>query len=141
MAGTILCGVDESMEARRAALVAAALSKQLELRLVLAHVGDAAADVEDVKLLFDKLAAEQGLERVEQRIEVGNTAERLAQVAAEERAALILVGAKPQVHRWRRSFRSDVTADLARLTLCPVFVVPATTKDDASLEPLVLVDP
>jgi nucleotide-binding universal stress UspA family protein len=139
MAGTILCGVDESMEARCAARAAAALSKQLELRLVLAHVGDAAADAE--KGLFDKLAAKQGLEGVEQRIEVGDIAERLAQVAAEERAALILVGARRQVHRWHRRFRSDVTDDLARLTPCPVFVVRPCTKDHAGRESPVLADP
>jgi nucleotide-binding universal stress UspA family protein len=109
MAGTILCGVDESMEARCAARAAAALSKQLELRLVLAHVGDAAADAE--KGLFDKLAAKQGLEGVEQRIEVGDIAERLAQVAAEERAP------------------------------CPVFVVRPCTKDHAGRESPVLADP
>jgi nucleotide-binding universal stress UspA family protein len=138
MAGTILCGVDESMGARCAARVAAALSKQLELRLVLAHVGDPAADAE--KGLFDKLAAEQGIEGVEQRIEVGDIAERLAQVAAEG-AALILVGARRQVHRWHRRFRSDVTDDLARLTPCPVFVVRPCTKDHAGRESLVLADP
>jgi nucleotide-binding universal stress UspA family protein len=141
MAGTILCGVDESMEARHAARVAAALSRQLEVRLVLAHVGDTAADAENVKRLLDKLAAEQNLEGIEQRIEVGDTAERLAQVAADERAALILVGARPQAHRWRRRSRSDLTDDLARLALCPVFVVRAATKDHARRESLVLVDP
>ena len=129
MAGTIMCGVNESAEARQAARVAAALSKRLELRLVLVHVADGPADAEDLKRLLDKLAAEQGLEGVEQRIEVGDIAERLAQVAAEERAALILVGARPEVHRWRRRFRSDLGDDLARLTLCPVFVVRAATQD------------
>ena len=78
MAGTILCGVNESAEARNAARVAGALSKQLELRLVLVHVA-APADAEDLldedgsmtmparsggKLLLDELAAEQGLEGV-----------------------------------------------------------------------------
>jgi nucleotide-binding universal stress UspA family protein len=154
MAGTILCGVNESAEARNAARVAGALSKQLELRLVLVHVA-APADAEDLldedgsmtmparsggKLLLDELAAEQGLEGVEQRIEVGDTAERLAQVAADERAALILVGARAQGRRWRPTFRSDLTGDLARLTLCPVFVVPPATNDHGRREPLVLAD-
>ena len=103
MAGTIICGVNESAEARHAAHVAAALSKQLELRLVLVHVANGPTDAEDLKRLLDKPVAEQGLKGVDQRIEVGDTAERLAQVAAEERAALILVGARAQVRRWRRS--------------------------------------
>jgi nucleotide-binding universal stress UspA family protein len=141
MAGTIVCGVNESAEARHAARVAAALSKQLDLRLVLVHVADGPADADDLKRLLDKLAAEQGLEGAEQRIEVGDTAERLAQVAGEERAALILVGARPQVYRWRPRFRSDLGDELARLTLCPVFGVRAATKDLARPEPLVLADP
>ena len=141
MAGTIMCGVNESAEARHAARVAAALSKQLELRLVLAHVAAAPADAKDMNQMLDRLADEQGLEGVERRIEVGETAERLAQVAAEERAALILLGARPRAHRWRRSFRSALRDDLARLTLCPVFVVRAATKDIARPEPLVLSEP
>ena|SRR5215211_5485607 len=110
MAGTILCGVNESAGARSAARVAGALSKRLELRLVLVHVADAftvadgsAGNDESVttmqarsggKRLLDQLTAEQDLIGAEQRIEVGDPAERLAQVAAEERAALIVVGAR-----------------------------------------------
>jgi hypothetical protein len=41
MAGTVLCGVNGSTGARTAARVAGAISKQLELRLVLVHVADA----------------------------------------------------------------------------------------------------
>jgi hypothetical protein len=40
MAGTVLCGVNDSAGARNAARVAGALSKQLEFRLVLVHVAD-----------------------------------------------------------------------------------------------------
>ena len=93
MAGTVLCGVNESAGARNAARVAAVLSKRLELRLVLVHVADAftiadgsAGTDESVatmqarsggKRLLDQLTAEQGLRRAEQRIEVGDPAERL----------------------------------------------------------------
>lgn len=41
MAGTVVCGVNESAGARNAARLAGALSKQLELRLVLVYVADA----------------------------------------------------------------------------------------------------
>jgi hypothetical protein len=80
MAGTVLCGVNESAGARNAARVAAALSKRLELRLVLVHVADAftmadgsAGNDESVttmqarsggKRLLDQLTAEQGLRGV-----------------------------------------------------------------------------
>jgi nucleotide-binding universal stress UspA family protein len=145
MAGTVLCGVNESAGARNAARVAAALSKRLELRLVLVNVADAftmadgsAGNDESVttmqarsggKRLLDQLTAEQGLRGVEQRIEVGDPAERLAEVAAEERAALILVGARALRPRWRPTLRRDLAQDLARVTPCPVLVVPPAPND------------
>jgi nucleotide-binding universal stress UspA family protein len=145
MAGTVLCGVNDSAGARNAARVAGAISKQLELRLVLVHVADAftladgsAGNDESVttmqarsggKRLLDQLSAEQGLRRAEQRIEVGDPAERLAQVAAEERAALILVGARAQGRRWRPTLRSDFSRELAHVTPCPVLVVPPAPSD------------
>lgn len=153
MAGTVVCGVNESAGARNAARVAGALSKRIELRLVLVHVADpfrsadgSVGNDENVtrmqaisrgKRLLDQLTAEEGLKGVEQRIEVGDPAERLAQVAADERAALILVGARAQGRRWRPTRRSDLSGDLARVTPCPVLVVPAVTKDRARRDPLV----
>jgi nucleotide-binding universal stress UspA family protein len=154
MAGTILCGVNESAGARSAARVAGALSKRLELRLVLVHVADAftvadgsAGNDESVttmqarsegKQLLDQITAEQGLRGVEQRIEVGDPAERLAQVAAEERAALILLGARAQRRRWWSTSRSDLSRDIDGLTPCPVLVVPPAPNDRASRDPLLL---
>jgi nucleotide-binding universal stress UspA family protein len=154
MAGTILCGVNESAGARSAARVAGALSKRLELRLVLVHVADAftvadgsAGNDESVttmqarsggKRLLDQLTAEQDLIGAEQRIEVGDPAERLAQVAAGERAALIVVGARAQRRRWRPTLRSDLSRDIAGLTPCPVLVVPPAPNDRATRDPLSL---
>jgi nucleotide-binding universal stress UspA family protein len=154
VAGTILCAVNDSAGSRNAARVAGALSKRLELRLVLVHVADAftlavgsAGDDESVttiqarsegKRLLDQLTAEQGLRGAEQRIEVGDPAERLAQVAAEERAALILVGARAQRRRWRPTLRSDFSRELAHVTPCPVLVVPPAPNDQAGRDPLLL---
>jgi nucleotide-binding universal stress UspA family protein len=151
MAGTVLCGVNDSAGARNAARVAGAISKQLDVRLVLVHVADAftladgsAGKDESVttiqarsggKRLLDQLTAEQGLRRSEQRIEVGDPAERLAQVAAEERAALILVGARAQRRRWGPTLRSDFSRELAHVTPCPVLVVPPAPDDGASRGP------
>jgi nucleotide-binding universal stress UspA family protein len=148
MAGTVVCGVNESRGARHAAHVAGALSEQLDLRLVLAHVvdgfsvaDDTVGDEESVtttqareggKRLLDQLAAERRLRGADQRIEVGDPAERLAQIAAEERAALILVGARAQGRRWRPTLRSDLSRDLARVTSCPVLVVPPGTDNPSS---------
>jgi nucleotide-binding universal stress UspA family protein len=154
MAGTVVCGVNESAGARNAARVAGVLSKQLEVRLVLVHVADASTSADGSvgndesvmtmqarsggKRLLDQLTAEQGLRGVEQRIEVGDPAERLAQVAAEERAALILLGARAQRRRWWSTLRSDLSRDIAGLTPCPVLVVPPAPNDRASRDPLLL---
>jgi nucleotide-binding universal stress UspA family protein len=148
MGGTVVCGVNESRGARDAARVAGALSEQLDLRLVLAHVVDGftvadgtVGDDESVttvqarkggKRLLDQLAAEQRLHGADQRIEVGDPAERLAEIATEERAALILVGARAQGRRWRPTLRSDLSRDLARVTSCPVLVVPHGTDNPSS---------
>jgi nucleotide-binding universal stress UspA family protein len=148
MRGTVVCGVNESRGARHAARVAGAVTEQLGLRLVLAHVVDGSpvadgtvGDDESVttvqarkggKRLLDQLAAEQRLREADQRIEVGDPAERLAQIAAEERAALILVGARAQGRRWRPTLRSDLSRDLARVTSCPVLVVPPGTDNPSS---------
>jgi nucleotide-binding universal stress UspA family protein len=151
MAGTVLCGVNDSAGARNAARVAGAISKQLELRLVLVHVAEtftladgSVGNDESVttmqarsggKRLLDQLSTEQGVRGAEQRIEVGDPAERLAQVAAEERAAVILVGAREQRRRWRPTLRSDLSRELAHVTLCPVLVVPPAPDDGASRGP------
>jgi nucleotide-binding universal stress UspA family protein len=147
MPGTVVCGVNESAGAREAALVVGALGKQLDLRVVLVHVvdgttsSDAAEDDEDKptreartggKRFLDRFSDEHGLEGAERRIETGYPAERLAEVAAEERAALIVVGARAQRRRWRPTLRSDLSRDIARVTPCPVFVVPPASTDRAS---------
>jgi nucleotide-binding universal stress UspA family protein len=152
MGGTIVCGVNESRGARHAARVAGALSEQLGLRLVLAHVVDGftVADGtvghdesvtttqarEGGKRLLDRLVAEQHIDGADQRIEVGDAAERLAEIAADERAALILVGARARGRRWRPVLRSDLSRDLAHVTSCPVLVVPPETETPRAASPL-----
>lgn len=147
MGGTVVCGVNESRGARDAARVAGALSEQLGLRLVLAHVVDGftgadgtVGDDESVtmrlarkggKRLLDRLAAEQRLSGADQRIEVGDPAERVAEIAADERAALILVGARAYGRRWRPALRSELSRDLASVTSCPVLVVPPRTNNSS----------
>jgi nucleotide-binding universal stress UspA family protein len=154
VAGTILCGVNESAGAREAAAVACALGEQLELRLVLVHIADGFTGADgsvgdDVSLttmqakaegerLLKELAVEQGFQGIERRIEVGDPVERLVQVAAEERAALILLGARAQRRGWRPSLRSDLSRELVRVTTCPVLVVPPATRNHVIREPLVL---
>jgi nucleotide-binding universal stress UspA family protein len=155
MGGTIVCGVNESRGASHAARVAGVLSERLGLRLVLAHVVDGftfaegtVGDDESVttthaikggKRLLDRLVVEKHIDGADQRIEVGDAAERLAEIAADERAALILVGARARGGRWRPTLRSDLSRDLAHVTHCPVLVVPPETEAPRAASPLPMI--
>jgi nucleotide-binding universal stress UspA family protein len=148
MPGTIVCGVDGSPGSLEAARVAADLSEQLDLRVVLVHVADPfTSEVGDESLttlqartggerLLGRIAADHGLATSEARVEVGDPAERLAQVAAEERASLILVGARARRRHWRPLRRSHLARDLAGVAHCPVLVVPPRGAGRPSAEPL-----
>ena len=136
MRGTILCLVDDSAHGRAALKAAADLSERLKLRLVLAHVADVvegAGDGNAVRTrrqegaarLVAQLAAEHGLsDRAEHRSAVGDPAALLGQIAAEEAADLIVVGA-PAGGRLRRSPESRLAEHLESATTVPVLFVPA----------------
>lgn len=134
--GTILCGVDESSGAAEAVRVAAGLSEGLGLRLVLAHVAggyrlaDGAEGLTSIQArqgatrLVERITREQGLNgKAEQRSEVGDPAEVLGRIAAEERADLIVVGSRRQGW-WPRKLRSGLVGGLSATSPCPVVVVP-----------------
>jgi nucleotide-binding universal stress UspA family protein len=136
MGGTIVCGVDGSPAAGAATRAAADLSARLGLRLVLVAVTDAVRTGNRIdagaarqawdraQALLDRAVAEQALGgRTERRHEVGDPAERLARVAAEERADLIMIGGR-RPGRFRRGTRSELAAELAAASPCPVVVVP-----------------
>lgn len=139
MRGTIVCGVSDSEQGRDALNVAAELSERLGLRLVLAHVADgiAAPDTEGghggesmamkgsregAARLVVRLAAECGLsERAERRSAVGDPAALLGQIAAEEAADLIVVGARTR--GWpRRRLESQLAEQLETATQVPVLI-------------------
>jgi nucleotide-binding universal stress UspA family protein len=130
--GTLLCGVEDSPEAAEALRVAARLSADTGLRLVVVHVETAGprstfrTDAREAgrRLLARVLARQDVHEGVDTRVEVGPAAEELARVAAEEAATLILLGS-PSRPCWRRPLRSTLTADLVASADCPVVVVPA----------------
>ena len=77
MQGTIVCGVADTAEGRRALELAAELSERLGLRLVLAHVADGSLD--ENPGLFDTLAEQAQLERrvalLEERLAAAQIAE------------------------------------------------------------------
>src|SRR6478672_5953904 len=104
MGGTIICGVTEAMDGRSAAGLAHALGARLGLRLVLVHVVDGlpAGGAESLTARQRQTGAERTLNDLarevgngtEKRVVLGDRAEALARVAAEEGADLIVLGSR-----------------------------------------------
>jgi len=146
----IVCGVDGSAHSEVALRVAAKLAERLEARLLLAQVvqsgnlpyGDAGfmpagmppapAEVQEHVRAGEGLLAEMaeraGLKGAERRVVAGFAAERLADIADEEKAAFIVVGS-----RGRGSFKAavlgSVSTSLIGAARCPVLVVPAGARE------------
>lgn len=141
MGGTVVCGVTETPDGRSAAELARALGARLGLRLVLVHVVDGvpAGTHESVTARQRQAGAERVLREianeagngVEGRVMVGNRAEALAQVAAEEGADLIVIGSRP-AGLGKRKLRSTLARDLEAATPIPVAVAPPTTRKRAN---------
>src|SRR3954465_7707811 len=105
MGGTIICDVTEAVAGRSAAEFAGALAARLDLRLVLVYVLTAAPNGADERVTArqERTGAEQTLDEIareighdaELRLVVGEHAEAVARVAAEEGADLVVVGGRP----------------------------------------------
>lgn len=154
MTRTILCGVDGSTDARLALRAAAQLSTQLDARLVVAHVVQAApattrlgqvggpmlasppeGELEAGMRLLEQVVAEEGLSGVERRAVYGFPADRLADLADEEDAELIVVGSRGR-GAFRAAFLGSVSAELIGVARRPVLVVPpGAALDGAGSEP------
>jgi nucleotide-binding universal stress UspA family protein len=143
MPGTVVCGVSDSDAGRGALALAAELSGRLGLRLVLVHVADGIpslhadgegseglsvrADRQGAARLVARLAVEHGVvERAEQRSAVGDPAALLGQIAAEEAADLIVVGARAR-GRLRPGLESRLARALETVTRIPVLIAPPRT--------------
>lgn len=124
MPGTIICGVDENAMAREAIEVARDLSERLDARLLIVHVAADDRSPRDAELLLTEIAVEQGLGRgTERRIAFGNAIEELASLADEERADLLVVGARGR-GAFSAALLGSVSTGLSRRAPCPVVVVP-----------------
>jgi nucleotide-binding universal stress UspA family protein len=143
MTRTILCGVDGSVDARLALRAAAQLSAQLHARLVVAHVVQTppaasrigpiggppvlavplGAELEAGRKVLEHVVREEGLTDVEQRVVYGFPADRLADLADEEDAELIVVGSRGR-GAFRAAFLGSVSAELIGVARRPVLVVP-----------------
>jgi nucleotide-binding universal stress UspA family protein len=149
MGGSIVCGVDGSADSQAALGVAARLAERLEARLVLAHVAEVALvpyaavggmgaggiapqpmtlatrdDQEEAGArLLEQIAAEHGLRDADRRVVVGFPAERLADLADDEDAELIVVGSRGR-GRFKAAFLGSVSNSLVGVARCPVLIVP-----------------
>jgi nucleotide-binding universal stress UspA family protein len=147
MSTSIVCGLDGSPDSRAALEVAARLSARLKTRLVLAHVAELAhvpyaaaypfggtagpttfatevdAEEEAGERLLEQVSAAAGLTDAERRVEIGVPAERLAELADEEDAELIVVGSRGR-GAFRAAFLGSVSSSLVGVARCPVLIVP-----------------
>jgi nucleotide-binding universal stress UspA family protein len=142
MQGTLICAVTDAEESEEAVAVGAELSGRLGLRLVLAHAVDGIAALgddgnESVTMKQSRRGAERRLAQLaeqhgiadtaERRVAVGQAAALLGQIAAEEAADVIVVGARLRGWR-RRSLESPLADELKTETPVPVVLVPPRTR-------------
>jgi len=138
--GTLVCGVSDYDDGRQALEMAVELSERLGLRLVLAHasngIGSLGGDLdgaESVSMqanregsthLLARLATEYGVaDRAERRSGTGDAAVVIGQIAAEEAADLIVIGARKR-GVLRRALGSRLAEQLASETPVPTLIAP-----------------
>jgi nucleotide-binding universal stress UspA family protein len=137
MKGTIVCGVSESPETQEAVELARALAARLGLRLVLVAVVDGIPPGTEESLTarqqhagtrrtLDDVVRSVG-DGAEGRVVVGERAEALARVAAEEGADVIVVGSRAAGFAGR-NLRSRLARELEASTPVPVLVAPPATR-------------
>jgi nucleotide-binding universal stress UspA family protein len=139
MQGTLICAVTDAEESEDAVALGADLSERLGLRLVLAHAVDGMGALghdennESITMKQSRQGAERRLGELaekhgvaataERRVAVGEAATLLGQIAAEEAADVIVVGARSR--GWRRRSLESAFADALRTeTPVPVLLAP-----------------
>ncbi len=142
MAGCVVCGIDDSSGARKAARVADGLARDLGARLVLVHGAPVAPSVlygvpfdndafqrqalDDARRLLEDVARTCTAADVSQCAELGSPTDVLVRVMEDERADLLVAGT-----RGRGAMRSvllgSVSHEMLAVSPCPVVVVPPHT--------------
>jgi nucleotide-binding universal stress UspA family protein len=149
LTSSIVCGVDGSSDARAALHVAAHLSGQLGLRLVIAHVvqltmsrglvagrmplmtAPSEAEMREGKELLERIMLAEKLGDADLRVAYGFPAECLADLADEEEAELIIVGSRGR-GAFKAAFLGSVSNGLIGFARCPVLVVPPAAASAAN---------
>jgi nucleotide-binding universal stress UspA family protein len=148
----IVCGVDGSADSYGALVVANRLATRLGAQLVVAHVAEPAyiphaasapfggmagryAVVEEIEAvqeaadaLLEDVVTTAGLRDAKRRTVVGLPAEKLADVADEEDAELIVVGSRGR-GAFKSAFLGSVSNSLVGVARCPVLVVPPGARE------------
>lgn len=150
MSASILCGVDGSPASGAALTIAARLASRLDRRLVVAHVAEpipfpahaplgrmgghdlltenVATHEEAATRLAEHVARAAGVEDAEHRGAVGLPAERLADLADDEDAELIVVASRGH-GPLKSAFLGSVSNSLVGIARCPVLIVgPGATE-------------
>jgi nucleotide-binding universal stress UspA family protein len=120
----VVCGVTETLAGRGAADLAHALGARLGLRVVLVRVVE--EGTANARQILDEIALEVG-EGTETRVMLGNPADALAEVAADEGADLIVIGSRPSGIGSRR-MRCALARELEAATPIPVVMAPPATR-------------
>ncbi len=149
MGKSIICGVDGSPDAQAALKVAAQFADRLGSTLILAHVVELAhvayaaayplggfagpmatadeteSEEEAAERLLEGVAADAGLADAERRVTIGHPAERLADVAEEQDADLIVVGNKGMTGA-KRFLLGSVPNKVSHHAPCSVLIIRTT---------------
>jgi nucleotide-binding universal stress UspA family protein len=146
---SIVCGIDGSADSDAALTVAARLANRLGSRLVLAHVAEPALtpyayeapfggltlagprtehqEIHEQQEAGERLLAQRakaaGISHADHRVAVGLPAERLAEIADDEDAELIVVGSRGR-GALKAAFLGSVSNSLVGIARCPVLIVP-----------------
>ena len=145
---SIVCGVDGSPDSEAALAVAARLAERFGARLVLANVVEYVpapyatagaiagypvarapvvevheAQIEAGARLLERMAVQANVETAKKRVVTGFASERLADLADEENAELIVVGSRGR-GALKAAFLGSVSTSLIGVARCPVLVVP-----------------
>ena len=140
--GPVILGTDLSRTSAGALAFASVLARTLDLELAVAHVvrmpdslqpmipaeswDDRVAQHSASRALdLERWAADHGIEGVRQIVGNGTPTLRLAEMATEVRASIIVVGSRG-LSTLDRLFESSVGSDLAASAPIPVAVVPST---------------
>jgi nucleotide-binding universal stress UspA family protein len=140
--GSILCGIDGSQHARLALRHAARLADELDVRLIVAtvvqlplpspRVGPTADQLTGIPVdallaageaILESLLDEEDIGDVERRVLLGFPGDRLADLADDEAAELIVVGSRGR-GAVKAALLGSVSTDLIGVARCPVLVVP-----------------